>query len=286
MLSEMNSDGRKKRTMSAQIQVPSPKSLHKAVMHALGVLVVAAPPAAEVKLHNVGNGCSSCKTAGQASCVCQGAPFVWPQGYAVPPGWQVGQGGVLIMPNGQPVGPVSTPPASPPPLGMELPAGPAFNAGMWQQWAAQGFAQMRCIPYEDAVRDGLMMSMVQSDRVTIAAGATAPVDIQALNGWVDGYYFDIMLSTVAGAALPAESASITPPRNVGCPVPACTRDVPTSARFFRSDDGCCLGKPYRSILTETANGTPFRTAVTNHTAADMVVQTIVRGFCINTRICV
>lgn len=262
-------------------RIESPKSLAAAVAYALGLSRL---PNGDVELqHNVG-ACGSCAAAGAPSCVCQGTPSPAVMGGGVPPGWSVGAGGVLIAPSGATVDP-ATGAVTPPPLGAELPAGPAFNAQMWNQYVAN-FRNMRCVPYEDAVRDGLMMSIVQSDPTTIAAGVTANVDIQALNGWVDGYYLDISARTAAGAALPPEAISLTPPRNVGCPVPACTRDVATSGRFFRSDQGCCLGKPYRSILTEQANGTPLRAAVTNHTAADAIIQIAVRGFCVSTRVCV
>jgi hypothetical protein len=279
--------------MSKQIQVPGARSFERIIAYALGLPVdrALASLSDDGREHNVGACCGGSNgSCGPGSCVCEQRPVIWPSGLAVPAGYSIGSGGVLILPSGQPAvasTPPGTPPTivTPPPLGMELPTGPAFNASMWQQYA-QGFGAMRCVPYEDAVRDGLLMAMVQSDETDIAAGATVNVDIQALNGWVDGYYFDISMVTDVGGAVVTEGVSITPPRNVGCPVPACTRDVPTNARFFRSDDGCCLGKPYRSILTETANGTPFRTAVTNNTAAPIVVQTIVRGFCVNTRICV
>jgi hypothetical protein len=279
--------------MSAKIE--SPESLERAVRRVLGLpaFVVGATLANDPKLHNVG-GCGSCGgggSCGAGQCVCEQRPFIWPSNLAVPPGYQLGTGGVLILPGGQPATTTAPPGtaaptiATPPPLGMQLPTGPAFSAQMWADYVAR-FSSLRCVPYEDAIRDGLLMSMAQSDETAIAAGATANVDIQVENGWMDGYYFDISAVTDVGGAVVPEGVSMTPPRNVGCPVPACTRDVPTNSRFFRSDDGCCLGKPYRSILTETANGTPFRTAVTNNTAAPIVVQTIVRGFCTNTRVCV
>lgn len=227
--------------------VPSPKSLEAAVIYALGLNGNPKLVGDEV---NVGD----CGCGGGAGCV-RGAP-----------------GGGVYMPTLPPEG--------------QFPAN--FKQSDWDAYKAAGGPQglYGCVPYQDAARDGLLMSMVQSDPTTIAAGVTTNIDVQALNGWVDGYYLDISVRTAAGAALPPEAISLTPPRNVGCPVPACTRDVATSGRFFRSDQGCCLGKPYRSILTEQANGTPLRAAVTNHTAADAIVQITVRGFCVSTRVCV
>lgn len=266
--------------MSAK--VPSPRSLEVAVLYALGLSTNPKQSGDEV---NVGDGCASCNAAGAQKCVCQASPMPWPSGFPVPPGWSVGAGGVLIAPNGGTMTPDSSAPATLPPAG-QYPAN--FKPADWREYLAAGGpgGMFNCVPYQDAIRDGLMMSMVQSDPTTIATGVTSNIDIQALNGWVDGYYLDISARTAAGVALPPEAVSLTPPRNVGCPVPACTRDVATSGRFFRSDQGCCLGKPYRSILTEQSNGTPLRAAVTNHTAADAIVQIVVRGFCISTRICV
>lgn len=258
------------------VMIPSPKSLERAAMHALGLSVNPKQRGDEV---NVGE-CGTCKPMGQQTCVCQATPTPWPRGWPVPPGWGIDGSGVLIAPGGN-----GGPAASLPPEG-QFPQN--FKQSDWNSYLAAGGpgGMFRCIPYQDAVRDGLMMAMVQSDATLIAAGATANIDVQALNGWVDGYYLDISARTAAGAALPPESISLTPPRNVGCAVPACTRDVVTSSRFYRATEDCCLGRPFRSILTETQNGTPLRAAVTNHTAADAIVQIVVRGFCISTRVCV
>lgn len=242
--------------------------------------ILAAPPLVQdPHAHNVGD----CGCGGGG---CSGGAMICPNPLS---------GGNLVIP-----GDVFT--SNPGPTVNAPPSGPGVTIQQLRDWVAQLPAGLRpdlsqdtwarvfaaarqCRPYEDATRDCNMMSLVASDPNTIATGVTEDIDIQPDQGILDVYYIDVSIRTAAGAALPPEAISITPPRVVGCPAPACSNDVATSGRFYQGVTGCCCGRPFRAVIPRTSEGTPLRMAVTNHTAADAVVQVAVRGICTSTRWC-
>ena len=66
----------------------------------------------------------------------------------------------------------------------------AFDRAAWANYVtgrAAWLTEQRCIPYEDAVRDCLMMVDVPSPLVVVGAGLTVPVSSVPTSGWLDAY---------------------------------------------------------------------------------------------------
>lgn len=236
---------------------------------------------------NVGDCAGGCgQQSGQ--CVCSPTPG-WPPGYPIPPGWfQDPSSGNIVVAN-----PGSAPPSAPPGSPSNQPmlppdyARPAnMDMGVWNAWRAAGFGSVNCVPYLDAVKDCLFMKTIASALTAVGIGATVNIDVSPLNGWFDAYYIDVVTFLTGGVDAGPDSANMTIPTVVGCPIQACDTGLPINLRFFQARDACCCGRPFRAIIPRTSEGTPLRTAVTNLNAAAITAQVVVRGFCFSTRICV
>lgn len=159
-------------------------------------------------------------------------------------------------------------------------------------------ARVPCIPYKDAVRDCLMMATIPSNGALpgggtlIAAAASAVITIAATRGLIDGWYFDIVFTTAAGAPVPASGFSMTPPVVANCPI-LCGGGA-VNAAFYQATtigttgggEGCCCGRPWRGIFGTVVDGEQVTFTVTNNTAADAEVYAIIRGFCYQRNLCI
>lgn len=192
-------------------------------------------------------------------------------------------------------------------VGSGLPVPSTFPSAMMGANGAAGVAadyvanlgpRLPCIPYKDAIRDCLMMSVFPSNGplpgggTLIAAGATATITIEATRGLVDGWYFDIVFTTAGGAPVPATGFAMTKPRVADCPVPC--GDAAVNAAFYQATttgttgggDGCCCGRPWRGIFGRDTDGEAVTFDVTNNTAADAEVYAMIRGFCHQRNLCI
>lgn len=195
-----------------------------------------------------------------------------------------GTGPVPVAANGLPV-PSTVPNAM---------VGPDGINGVADWYRSNLGIRVPCIPYKDAVRDCLAMATIPSDGALpgggtlIAAGATETITIGATRGLIDGWYFDIVFTTAAGAPVPAEGFSMTRPRVADCPIPC--GDEPVNAAFFQATrvggDGCCCGRPWRGIFGREADGEAVTFDVTNNTGADAEVYAMIRGFCHQRNLCI
>lgn len=171
-------------------------------------------------------------------------------------------------------------------------------SGMGDWYRSNLAPRVPCIPYKDAVRDCLMMATIPSNGAlpgggtTIVAGTTETITIEAPRGLVDGWYFDIVFTTVAGAPVPASGFSMTPPQVADCPVRCGGGAV--NAAFYQATtigttgggEGCCCGRPWRGIFGRDTDGEAVTFDVTNSTAADAEVYAIIRGFCYQRNLCI
>lgn len=171
-------------------------------------------------------------------------------------------------------------------------------AGVADWYRANLAPRVPCIPYKDAVRDCLMMATIPSTGALpgggtlIAAAASAVITIAATRGLIDGWYFDIVFTTAAGAPVPASGFSMTPPQIADCPVRCGGAAV--NAAFYQATtigttgggEGCCCGRPWRGIFGTVADGEQVTFTVTNNTAADAEVYAIIRGFCHQRNLCI
>lgn len=162
-----------------------------------------------------------------------------------------------------------------------------FPATDWERYRDQGFPS-DCVPYKDAIRDALRMVPVVSNIATIAAAASAVLTFAPPQGWLDAYYIDFVARTAAGALVDPAGYTVSYPVVAGCPASSCIPTTAINATFMVGAGGgqCCNGRPFRAIVQRAADGGVLTTTVTNNTAADIVVQGVIRGFCVSNRICV
>lgn len=164
----------------------------------------------------------------------------------------------------------------------------SVDVNMFNDYAvaqAQRFAAAGYVPYADPDRDLREMDEIVTPLTTIAAGATVDIDLNPVQGWFDLFYIDLSLSTAAGAVVPPEAITASAGQVVGCPLPDCDTGNRRAGRFLQAIPGCCCGRPRRAIVQPVQNNAPYRTSVTNITAAAIQVQIMARGFCQSTRIC-
>ena len=209
------------------------------------------------------NGCGGMP----AACVCSRGPFVVPEIWTPTPG--------SVPPPGSGLPPVPVP--------LMLPRG--LDSASYI--AAVGQAARYCVPWADAVQDCKFMTELPSLPTVVAAGATVAVPIEPDSGWFDGYYVLVNAYTTAtGAAVDSSLITAMAPELPGCPQPACsTRPSPISHWTMR--DGCCCGRPYRTIAPAASMGAggPLSMRITNGTAAEITVVVTLVGFCHPNRIC-
>lgn len=266
---------------------------------------------AEQKSASVG-ACSGCNNH-PASCVCHpvGPPGTGSGGFLFPATPAYGQA-TLVMPNGNGTVPPSAPPGSPgnpagsqPGLGAFTAVGPTSmmlaSASMFPSklmpggniataydwyWQQIRSFQYPCVPYEDAIRDCLLMTdLTSGDPVTIAAGASALLTIGPTRGWFDAFYFSInALDPATATTVDPSSYRLTPPQVADCPQPC---DTTAMRAIYMSDlEGCCCGRPFRAIIGRDADGEALTFTVTNDGLAAITVQARVRGWCHARSLCI
>lgn len=136
-----------------------------------------------------------------------------------------------------------------------------------------------CVPYEDAIRDCLLMTPVSSGAPqTVAVGASALITIGPTRGWFDSFYIDLaVLDPATGLSVDPASWRITPPRVADCPQPCDT--TAQRGTFYVGIDGCCCGRPFRALIGRNADGEAMTFTFTNDGIAAVTVQAVVRGWC-------
>lgn len=136
-----------------------------------------------------------------------------------------------------------------------------------------------CVPYEDAIRDCLMMTPISSRApVVVAVGASALLTIGPIRGWFDAFYFDIsVLDPATGLSADPASYRLTPPRVADCPQPCDT--TAQRGTFWEGEDGCCCGRPFRALIGRTEDSEALTFTFTNDGIAPVSVQAIARGWC-------
>jgi len=114
---------------------------------------------------------------------------------------------------------------------------------------------------------------------TVAAGATATINVEPTQGCFDGYYMQIIV--VDNAAPNTRGRGEVARFFIGdCPRECRSGNVFTDA-YEGLSNGCCMGVPFRAKFGKTANGEQLNVVFTNPTGgfANARVQVIAKGFC-------
>lgn len=149
-----------------------------------------------------------------------------------------------------------------------------------------------CIPYEDAIKDCLMMDTLVSEVVIADATGNAVVNVSAAQGWFFAFYFDIQVvrpgATIADdVCVPECQYTMTQPLVQNCPPPPCQPggNIQRNAAFYvRRDTSSGCGRPFQAVIPSTSQGAPIQVAVSRLVTGDRV-QVQYRGFCFDTRVC-
>lgn len=218
----------------------------------------------------------------QSIGACPGGCGVTPDMCACVPGTGPAPGSALPVPSTVPAAMV----------------GDSGMAGVGDWYRSNMAPRVPCVPYKDAVRDCLMMTAFPSNGALpgggtlIAAAASAEITIEAPRGLVDGWYFDIVFTTAAGAPVPASGFSMTPPTVADCPTRCGAGAI--NAAFYQATttgttgggNGCCCGRPWRGVFGTDDEGEAVTFTVTNNTGADAEVYAMIRGFCWQRNLCI
>jgi len=150
-----------------------------------------------------------------------------------------------------------------------------------------------CTPYEDAVRDCLMMDTLVSAEVAVTVAGSVTISVSAAQGWFFAYYFDINVkrpgTPPAVTCIDPCQYNMTQPTVQGCPPPPCQPggNIARSANFYvkrETASGC--GRPFQAVIPSTSQGAPIDVVVSGTAiAVGDLVQVQYRGFCFDTRIC-
>lgn len=149
-----------------------------------------------------------------------------------------------------------------------------------------------CIPYEDAIKDCLMMDTLVSAVVAADASGNATISVSAAQGWFFAFYFDIQVvrpgATIADdVCIPECQYTMTQPLVDGCPPPPCQPggNIARNAAFYvRRDTASGCGRPFQAVIPSTSQGAPITVNVSRLVTGDRV-QVQYRGFCFDTRVC-
>lgn len=149
-----------------------------------------------------------------------------------------------------------------------------------------------CIPYEDAIKDCLMMDTLVSDVVIAAGGGIADISVSAAQGWFFAFYIDIQVVRPGATrdldvCLDACRYEMTQPLVQGCPPPPCqpNGNIARNAAFYlRRDTSSGCGRPFQAVIPSTSQGAPLQFRVSRLLDGDRV-QAQFRGFCFDTRVC-
>lgn len=229
------------------------------------------------------NAGGSCGCGGPQVCtpVPPNYPPSYPPGSYQPPGVN-NQPGTYQTPQG-------TPPVGDPSIVPIMLPGPQqmpqnLDPAAWD--AYQRATGQMCIPYKDAIRDCLLMTMMATAPTAVGIGATVNVDYSPTIGWADIYYIDVVAWLTGGIDAGPDAFNMVRPIVLGCPTPVCDSGQPINRHFYDvANGGCCCGKPFRAIVQQTSVAQPLRAVVTNLNAAAITVQILYRGFCNGSRIC-
>lgn len=132
------------------------------------------------------------------------------------------------------------------------------------------------MPYSDLMADAKNMTLVVGE-ATIAAGATAEVQIQPTQGRFSGYYVEIY---AVDAANPQSRQRVRIGRFSVGDCPGDCRTITVFSDVFEANQACCNGRPLRSTFGRVNEGQEMRVDVNNPNAAgNILVQVIVRGYC-------
>jgi hypothetical protein len=194
---------------------------------------------------------------------------------------------------------------TPPPVAMPPMAGNSVDVNAYMAWlrARGGNANPQgdcCIPYVDALRDRLLMSVIASGTAAApytsigagtpaAPGAVVPFTVNSTRGWFDVWYIAVR-SRLTADGTPNTTFIVTPPTLQDCPAP--TSVIPSDGLNWSTDpigagDGCCMGVPFRAIIGASVNGesTPLTINVQSIGAASSA-QVSVWGFPHRNNVCI
>lgn len=134
------------------------------------------------------------------------------------------------------------------------------------------------VPYVDAMQDEACMGATVGT-ATIAAGATATVNVEPTMGCFDGYYIQIV---AVDNAAPNTRGRVEVARFFVGDCPRECRNANVFSDVYEGlTNGCCQGVPFRVKFGKTNNGEQLNVVVTNPTGgfANARVQIVIKGFC-------
>lgn len=134
------------------------------------------------------------------------------------------------------------------------------------------------VPYADQRADEACMGAAVGT-ATIAAGATATVNIEPTQGCFDGWYVQIL---AVDNAAPNTRGRVEVARFFIGDCPRECRNANVFSDVYEGlVNGCCMGVPFRAKFGKTANGEQLSVQITNPVGgfANARVQVIAKGFC-------
>lgn len=134
------------------------------------------------------------------------------------------------------------------------------------------------VPYADPKADEACMGATVGT-ATIAAGATATINIEPTMGCFDGWYIQIV---AVDNAAPNTRGRVEVARFFIGDCPRECRNANVFSDVYEGlTNGCCQGVPFRAKFGKTAQGEQLNVVVTNPTGgfANARVQIIIKGFC-------
>lgn len=134
------------------------------------------------------------------------------------------------------------------------------------------------VAYRDPKADEACMGAAVGT-ATIAAGASATINIEPSQGCFDGYYIQII---AVDNAAPNTRGRVEVARFFIGDCPRECRNANVFSDVYEGlTNGCCQGVPFRAKFGKTANGEQLTVQVTNPTGgfANARVQIVAKGFC-------